>query len=220
MKARLDEQALTRRVAREFQDGSYVNLGYGIPSLASNYVPKGRKVTLHSENGALGFGAITPPEQADYDYTNASGQPVTVMSGMSLFDSAQSFGMIRGGHVDVAVLGALQVSEKGDLANWMRPGQKVGIVGGAMDLAVGAKRVIVAMQHTTKEGAPKIVVRCSYPLTAKECVDLIVTDIGVIEVTAAGLVLRELAPGWTVREVQAFTEPKLLVATDLKEIQG
>lgn len=220
MKRRLDEQALARRVAQEFKDGAYVNLGYGIPTLASNYVPKGRNVILHSENGVLGFGAVAAPEQADYDYSNANGQPVSIMPGMALFDSSLSFAMIRGGHIDVAVLGALQVSEKGDLANWMRPGQKVGLVGGAMDLATGAKKVIVAMQHTTRDNDPKIVKECSYPVTGKGCVDLIVSDVAVLEVSPNGLVLTEVAPGWTAKEVQAITEPKLRIAERLKEMEA
>ncbi|TET40406.1 MAG: CoA transferase subunit B [Dehalococcoidia bacterium] len=219
MKQRLDRETMAMRVAREFQDGDVVNLGIGIPTLASNFIPEGRQVIFHTENGALGFGPIAPEGEEDIDLINAGGQFITRLPGMCFFHHADSFAMIRGGHIDITVLGGLQVSEKGDLANWMSPERRVGNIGGAMDLAVGSKRVIVAMGHTTRDGQPKIVRECDYPLTAKECVDLIVTDVAVIEVTPHGLVLREVAPGWSAEEVQALTEPQLLVAEDLKEIE-
>lgn len=219
MKQRLDRETIAMRVAREFQDGGVVNLGIGIPTLASNFIPEGRQVIFHTENGALGFGPIAPEGEEDIDLINAGGQFVTSLPGMCFFHHADSFAMIRGGHIDITVLGGLQVSEKGDLANWMSPERGVGNIGGSMDLAVGARRVIVAMEHTTTEGQPKIVRKCSYPLTAKGCVDLIVSDVAVIEVTPHGLVLREVAPGWSAEEVQALTEPQLLMAEDLKEIE-
>lgn len=219
MKQRLDRETMAMRVAREFQDGDVVNLGIGIPTLASNFIPEGRQVIFHTENGALGFGPIAPEGEEDIDLINAGGQFITRLPGMCFFHHADSFAMIRGGHIDITVLGGLQVSEKGDLANWMSPERRVGNIGGAMDLAAGSKRVIVAMEHTTRDGQPKIVRECDYPLTAKGCVDLIVTDVAVIEVTPHGLVLREVAPGWSAEEVQALTEPQLLVAEDLKEIE-
>lgn len=221
MKPRLDEMIIARRAAKEFPDGAIVNLGFGMPSLCSTFVPKDRRVIFQAENGALGFGPVLNEEQRDqWDYylINASGQFVSWSPGMSLFDSATSFGMIRGGHIDITVLGALQVSEKGDLANWSAPG-RVGGMGGAMDLAIGARKVIVIMQHTTKDNEFKILKECAYPLTAKECVDLIVTDLAVIEVTNQGLVLKEFAPDWTVEEIQELTEPKLIIAHDLKEME-
>jgi len=219
MKHRLDRQTVAMRVAKEFQDGDVVNLGIGIPTLASNFIPEGRQVIFHTENGALGFGPIAPEGEEDIDLINAGGQFVTRLPGICFFHHADSFAMIRGGHIDITVLGGLQVSEKGDLANWMSPERGVGNIGGAMDLAVGAKKVIVAMDHTTRDGQPKIVKECTYPLTAKGCVDLIVTDLAVIEVTPHGLGLREVAPGWSVEEVQALTEPHLLVAEALRVIE-
>lgn len=218
MKRRLDRQTVAMRVAKEFQDGDVVNLGIGIPTLASNFIPEGRQVIFHTENGALGFGPIAPEGEEDIDLINAGGQFVTRLPGICFFHHADSFAMIRGGHIDITVLGGLQVSEKGDLANWMSPERGVGNIGGAMDLAVGAKKVIVAMDHTARDSQPKIVRECSYPLTAKCCVDLIVSDLAVIEVIPRGLVLKEIAPGWTVDEVQAVTEPQLLLAEDLKEM--
>jgi len=219
MKHRLDRQTVAMRVAKEFQDGDVVNLGIGIPTLASNFIPEGRQIIFHTENGALGFGPIAPEGEEDIDLINAGGQFVTRLPGICFFHHADSFAMIRGGHIDITVLGGLQVSEKGDLANWMSPERGVGNIGGAMDLAVGAKKVIVAMDHTTRDGQPKIVKECTYPLTAKGCVDLIVTDLAVIEVTPHGLGLREVAPGWSVEEVQALTEPHLLVAEALRVIE-
>jgi 3-oxoacid CoA-transferase B subunit len=220
MKDRLDRHTIALRVAKEFEDGAVVNLGGGIPALAANYVPEGRSVVFHAENGVLGFGGIPgSKEEENPYYLGANGIPFVPMPGMSFFHHADSFSMIRGGHIDVTVLGALQVSEKGDLANWTFPERGLGNIGGAMDLAAGCNRVIVAMEHVTPKGQMKILKQCSYPLTAARCVDLIVTDIAVVKVTAEGLVLMETAPGWTVEEVQALTEPTLLVSLDLREIE-
>ena len=218
-KARLEREIIAMRVARELQDGDVVNLGIGIPSLCSQFVPEGRSVMYHSESGVLNFGPLAEPGEEDIDLTNASGHFLAWVPGMSFFHSADAFAMIRGGHIDVTVLGALQVSEKGDLANWMLPERGVGNVGGAMDLAAGAKRVIVAMEHTDRSGRSKLVRECTYPLTGKECVDLIVTDIAVIEATEEGLLLREVAPGWTAEDVQRETEPDLLVSSELCDIR-
>jgi 3-oxoacid CoA-transferase subunit B len=219
-KERLDEQTMALRAVKEFQDGMVVNLGVGMPTLCSMYVPPEKEILFHSENGVLGFGPIiTDPDLADVNLINAGVQPVSRKVGMSFFDHAESFAMIRGAHVDIAVLGAIQVSERGDLANWLLPGKKVGSLGGGMDLAFCARKVIALTTHTTKDGRPKIVRQCSEPLTAPACVDLIVTDIAVIEVTPEGLLLREVIPGWTAEEVQALTEPRLTVAADLKEME-
>jgi acyl CoA:acetate/3-ketoacid CoA transferase beta subunit len=232
-KHRLDEQTIAMRAATEFQDGMVVNLGGGIPTLACNFVPESREVLFHAENGALGYGGIASTEEADWDLFNASFQPVTPLPGMSFFQHDESFALIRGGHVDISVLGALEVSEKGDLANWIagdlssfdgdvvdwiRKGGSPPGVGGAMDLAVGARKVIVTMMHTTRDGRPKIVKKCHFELTGRRCVSLIITDLAVVEVTPRGLVLREIAPGFTPEEVQAVTEPRLTIAEDLKEI--
>lgn len=218
MKTRLDEQSIALRVAREFVDGSFVNLGYGMPGLCANFIPEDRTVYFQSENGVLGYGPLVSDEEKDYELINASDQPVTRQAGMAFFDSAIAFDMIRGGHIDVVVLGAYQVSENGDLANWGRPGRPATGMGGAMDLAVGAKKVIVAMTHTTKEGMLRIVKRCSYPVTARQCVNMIVTDIAVLEVEKSGLILKEVAPGWTAEEVQALTEPRLSISQNLTEM--
>jgi len=219
MKSRLDEQTVALRAAREFTDGSVVNLGYGMPGLCANLIPEGGTVFFQSENGVLGYGNLATDREKDYELINASDQPVTRSAGMCFFDSAASFDMIRGGHIDIVVLGAYQVSEKGDLANWGRPDRPATGMGGGMDLAVGAGKVIVTMLHTTKKGEPRIVSNCTFPLTARQCVSLIVTDLAVIEVTKEGLVLTEIASGWNVPEVQALTEAKLVPATDLKEIE-
>jgi 3-oxoacid CoA-transferase subunit B len=218
VKSRLDEQSIALRVAREFADGSIVNLGYGMPGLCANFIPEGRTVYFQSENGMLGYGPLAADEEKDYELINASDQPVTRLPGMAFFDSAAAFDMIRGGHIDMVVLGAYQVAENGDLANWGRPGRPATGMGGGMDLAVGAKKVIVAMLHTTKDGQARVVKKCTYPLTARQCVDLIVTDIAVIEVGPKGLILKETAPGWTVDDIQALTEPDLIVAPELKEM--
>lgn len=223
MKTYLTRELMAMRIARELFDGAVVNLGIGIPTLVSNYLPEGMTIIFHTQNGALGFGHVVSTdefeEKADIDLTNAGGQYVTPLPGMCFFHHADSFGMIRGGHIDITVLGALQVSAKGDLANWMFPERGVGNIGGGMDLAVGAKKVIAAMEHVTKKNESKIVSSCTYPLTAKECVNLIITNIAVIEITRGGMVLKEYAPGWTVEEVQALTEPELRVAEDIKEIE-
>ena len=220
MKERLSREVIALRAAREFPDGAVVNLGGGIPTLAANFVPEGRTVIFHSENGALGFGAIPDSQSDERDYMmGANGLPFKPLPGMCFFHHADSFMMIRGGHIDIAVLGALQVSEKGDLANWTFPKRGLGNIGGGMDLAFGCRKVIATLQHVTPEGELKILKECTYPLTAPRCVSLIVSDIAVIQVAEAGLVLKEVAPGWTPEDVQALTEPKLSVADDLKEIQ-
>ena len=219
MKERLDEQTIALRAAREFADGMVVNLGYGMPGLCANLLSGDKTVFFQSENGMLGYGTLATDEEKDYELINASDQPVTPLPGMCFFDSAAAFDMIRGGHIDIVVLGAYQVSERGDLANWGRPGRPATGMGGGMDLAVGAGKTIVTMLHTTRDGAPRIVKECTYPLTARQCVDLIITDLAVIEVTGQGLLLKEIAPGWTVPEVQALTEAALTPAAGLKEIE-
>ena len=216
---RLPREVIAMRVARGLPDGSYVNLGIGIPTLVSQFIPEGRTVIYHSESGILNYGPMAPEGEEDIDLINAGGQFLQPVPGMAFFHSAEAFGMIRGGHIDVSVLGALQVSQRGDLANWMIPQRGVGNIGGAMDLAAGAKRVIVAMEHTTPKGDHKIVPECTFPLTAKECVSLICTDVAVIEVSPAGLVLTEVAPGWTAEEVQSITGAPLRVSPELKEIE-
>ena len=219
-KQRMDTHTMALRAAREFQDGMVINLGGGLPLLAANFILPGREIIFHTENGALGYGEMSAPGEGDPNLINAFGQTMTPQPGMSFFEQAESFCMIRGGHLDCCVLGGLQVSEKGDLANWVVPGRQiVGAVGGAMDLACGARMLIILMTHNTREGEPKILKECSYPVTARECVDLIVTDIAVIEVTQGGLVLKEMAPGWTPGEIQALTEPTLNPAPDLQDIQ-
>jgi 3-oxoacid CoA-transferase subunit B len=207
------------RVAKELPDGGYVNLGIGIPTLVSDFVTEGNVVFYHSESGVLNCGPLAEEGADDIDLINAGGQFLEPVSGMAYFSSVDAFAMIRGGHVDVTVLGAHQVSAKGDLSNWMLPERGVGNIGGAMDLAAGARQVIVAMEHTDRDNQPKIVQECTYPITGKECVSLIVTDIAVMQPTEGGLLLKEVASGWTAEEVQELTDAHLVLAHDLKEYE-
>ena len=219
MKQRLDRQAIAMRAAREFQDGDVVNLGIGIPTLCSSYLPEGRDIILHSENGVMGFGPLADEVEGSVDLVNASGHAIAPRPGISFSSSAEAFNMIRGGHVDVVVLGGFQVSEKGDLANWMIPSRGTGNIGGAMDLVAGVKKIIVAMEHTTRNGEPKLVRHCSYPLTGKGCVKLVVTDLAVVEIMEKGFLLLETAPGFTPDEIQSLTEAPLALSPNLRDIE-
>ena len=216
---RLTREQIAQRAALELPDGAYVNLGWGIPNLIADHLPKNVEVYFHSENGILGMGPRAKPGEEDYDLVDAMKVPVTLMPGASFFHQADAHLMTRGGHIDVAVLGGFQVSEKGDLANWKVPGAKgSGGIGGAMDIAAGAKKLIVCMEHTTKEGAPKIVRQCTYPLTGLACVDTIVTDLAVIDVKPEGFMLREVAPGWSIEELQKLTGAPLMALGRVPEM--
>ncbi|MGH9685145.1 MAG: 3-oxoacid CoA-transferase subunit B [Candidatus Acidiferrales bacterium] len=219
-KERLTREQIAERAALELPDGAYVNLGWGIPNLIAAYVPREITIYFHSENGILGMGPRAKAGEEDFDLVDAMKVPVTLVPGAAFFSQVDAHVMTRGGHLDVCVLGGLQVSAKGDLANWRVPGAKgAGNIGGAMDISVGAQRLIVTMEHTAKNGSPKIVMTCTYPLTAIECVNTIITDLAVIDVSRDGLVLREVAPGFTPEEVQQFTEPKLRYDKDVPEMR-
>ena len=219
IKPRLTRDIIAMRVAKELVNKSYVNLGIGIPTLVSDFVSNPGSIIFQAENGLLNYGPLADQLNPDVDLVNAGGQFLGNVPGMAFFSSDEAFAMIRGGHIDVSVMGGMQVSEKGDLANWMLPTRGVGNIGGSMDLAVGAKQVIVAMEHTDKENNPKLVKECSFPLTGKECVNLVITDLAVIEVTSRGLLVKELAPDWALQDVQDLTEPYLIPSTDLKSIE-
>lgn len=209
-------ELIVKRVAAFFNEGDLVNLGIGMPTMVANYIPPEANVMLQSENGFIGIGPSPEPGTEDKDTVNAGGIPATIIPGGACFDSATSFALIRGGHVDATVLGALEVDEAGNLANWVVPGKLVPGMGGAMDLVTGAKKVIIAMEHTTKDGSPKILKKCTLPLTAVNAVDYIVTELGVMEVTSEGILLTEIAPGVTVEEIQSKTEAKLIISDNLK----
>ena len=218
-KPKLQRQAMCDRLAMEFQDDWIVNLGVGMPTLCSNYVDPSKDLIFHSENGVIGYGPLAPPGQEDRHLVNAGGQNVIAMPGMAIVHHADSFALIRGGMVDVTVMGAYEVAENGDFANWRIPNRKGGGIGGAMDLAACAKQVFIAMEHTTRDGKPRMLKRCALPITAPGVVTLVATDLGLFKVTPDGFELREHAPGWTPEEIQEQTEAQLIIAPDLKEFR-
>jgi len=218
-KPKLERQAMCDRLAMEFQDEWIVNLGVGMPTLCSNYTDSSKEIIFHSENGVIGYGPLAEEGKEDKHLVNAGGQNVTAVPGMAIVHHADSFALIRGGMVDVTVMGAYEVAENGDFANWRIPTRKGGGIGGAMDLAACAKRVFIAMEHTTREGSPRLLKKCNLPVTAPSAVKLLATDLGLFEIASEGFILKEYAPGWTLEEIQAETEAKLTLATDAKEFR-